>query len=248
MRVAFVLLFTLVIGTGASAAGLKLLASDAYKPAAQDIVATFEKSTGHKVAVEADSADALQKRITGGEYFDVVVLPTLVLAPFLGNRVDESSAKALARASIGVGIREGAAVPDISDTDSFRKTLLAARTIAYTDPVAADSSGAYLATLFRKLGISAEIKSRSVLVPGGAAASRVASGEAEIALQQSSEIIGAPGVRFVGPIPLELQNDTLYSGGVSVGSRNRAAADALLLALGDPRNARILKEKGMQGP
>lgn len=248
MRFVIALLFAFATAGGAAAADLKLLTAGAYKSAAQEIVAEFEKRTGHKVAIENDTAGNLSKRVAAGEYFDVVVMPPLVLGPFLGNKVDESSAKVLARAGIGVGIKQGAPVPDISDVDSYKKALLAARAVAYIDPAAGGSSGIYLAKLFEKLGIADQLKSKSVLVPGGLVAERVANGQADIALQQASEIMGVPGVQFVGPIPLEVQNYTPYSGGVSVSSRNRTAADALLLELADPKNLPILRKKGLSEP
>jgi molybdate transport system substrate-binding protein len=248
MRAVLVLLLALTGTNGVSAADLKLLTAGAYKSTAQDIVEGFEKRTGHKVAIENATAGALQKRVSEGEYFDVVVMPPLVMGPFLGNRIDESSAKELARAGIGVGVKHGAALPDISGVDSFKRTLLAARAIAYVDPASGGSSGIYLAKLFEKMGIAEQLKAKTVLVQGGLVAERVASGQADIALQQASEIVGVSGVQYVGPIPLEVQHYTIYSGGVSVGSRNRAAADALLLELANPKNLPVLKAKGLTEP
>lgn len=247
MRVLLVLLFALVAGS-ASAADLKLLTAGAYKSAAIEIVADFEKKTGHKVTIDTGTAGALQKRVAGGEYFDVLVIPPIPMASLMGNRVDESSAKALARAGVGMAIKQGAPVPDISEVDGFKKALLAARAIAYIDPAAGGSSGIYLAQLFQQMGIADQLKSKSVLVQGGLVADRIVDGKADIALQQSSELMGVPGVQFVGPIPLMVQNYTIYSGGVSVGSGNRAAADALLLALANPENGKILKSKGLDSP
>ena len=247
MRVLLVLLFALAAG-GASAADLKLLTAGAYKSAALEIVADFEKKTGHKVTIDSGTTGVLQRRVAAGEYFDVVVIPPIPMAQFLGNRIDESSAKELARAGVGMAIKQGAPVPDISEVDGFKKALLAARAIAYIDPAAGGSSGIYLAQLFQQMGIADQLKPKSVLVQGGLVADRIVDGKADIALQQSSELMGVPGVQFVGPIPLMVQNYTIYSGGVSLASRNRAAADALLLALANPENGKILKSKGLDSP
>jgi molybdate transport system substrate-binding protein len=247
MRVLLVLLFALAAG-GASAADLKLLTAGAYKSAAIEIVADFEKKTGHKVTIDNGTAGALQKRVADGEYFDVLVIPPIPMASLLRTRVDESSAKELARAGVGMAIKQGAPVPDISEVDGFKKALLAARAIAYIDPAAGGSSGIYLAQLFQQMGIADQLKPKSVLVQGGLVADRIVDGKADIALQQSSELMGVPGVQFVGPIPLMVQNYTIYSGGVSLASRNRAAADALLLALANPENSKILKSKGLDSP
>ena len=232
----------------AAAADLKLLTAGAYKPAAIEIVAAFESKTGHKVTIENDTAGGLAKRVAAGEYFDIVVMPPLVLGPFMGNRVDESSAKELARAGIGVGVKQGAPAPDISDVEPFKKALLSARSIAYIDPASGGSSGIYLAKLFEKMGIAPQLQPKTVLVKGGLVAEKLVSGEAEIGLQQASELMVVPGAVLVGPIPLDLQNYTIYSGAVSTGSRNRAAADQLMLALSDPGNESILKKKGLTQP
>ena len=247
MRFLLVLL-SLFAGGNALAADIKLLTAGAYKPAALELLAEFEKKTGHKVSVETGTAGALQKRVADGVYFDVVVMPPLVMGPLLGNRLDESSAKPLARAGIGVAVKQGAPLPDLSGVDSFKKALLGARAVAYIDPAAGGSSGIYLARLFEKMGIAEQIKGKAVLVPGGLVADRLVDGKADLALQQSSELMGVPGVQFAGPIPLDVQNYTLYSGAISVASANRAAAEALMLALADPGNVPLLKKKGLDGP
>jgi molybdate transport system substrate-binding protein len=248
MRVFLIALLVLAGIVPASAADLKLLTAGAFKPVAVEIVAEFEKRTGHKVTIDNDTAGGLSKRVAAGEYFDVVIMPPLVLGPFLGNKLVESSAKSLARAGIGVAVKQGAAKPDISSVDGFKKALLAARSIGYVDPASGGSSGIYLAKLFDKMGIADQLKPKTVLVKGGLVAEKVASGEAEIGMQQASELMAVPGAVFVGPIPLDVQNYTIYSGAVSAASRDRAAADALMLALADPKNLPILKKKGLDEP
>jgi molybdate transport system substrate-binding protein len=247
MRILLVLLCLFASGN-AIAADLKLLTAGAYKPAALELLAEFEKKTGHKVSVETGTAGALQKRVADGEYFDVVVIPPIPMAPLLGNRIDESSVKPLARAGIGVAVKQDAPLPDLSGVDSFKKALLGARAVAYVDPAAGGSSGIYLARLFEKLGIAEQIKGKAVLVPGGLVAERLVDGKADLALQQSSELMSVPGVQFAGPIPLDVQNYTLYSGAISAASANRAAAEALMLALANPSNVPLLKKKGLDGP
>lgn len=243
----FILVFLAGLGS-AAAADVKLLTAGAYKPVALALIPEFEKRTGHKVTVENDTAGNLGKRVGAGEYFDVVVMPPLVLGPYLGNRVVESSAKTLARSGIGVAVKQGAPMPDISDVDGFKKALLAARSVAYIDPASGGSSGIYLDKLFDKLGIAAQIKPKAILVKGGLVAEKIASGEADIGLQQKSELMGIAGVVLVGPLPLDVQYYTPYAGGISTGSRNSAAAEALLLTLADPLNLPVLKKFGLDEP
>lgn len=248
MRLLLVLIAALLPGA-VSAADIKLLTAGAYKPVALDLIPEFEKRTGHKVTVENATAGQLQKRVADGEYFDVLVVPPVSMAPLMGNRVVESSGKVLARVGIGVGVKAGTTpLPDISDVDAFKKALLAAKAVAYVDPASGSSSGIYVAHLFDKLGIAAQMKPKSVLVAGGLVAEKLLNGQADLALHQKSEIMSVPGVTLVGPIPLDVQHYTAYSGGVSTGTRNRAAADALLLELADPRNLSVLKKRGMDEP
>jgi len=248
MRVLLIALFALAAIAPASAADLKLLTAGAFKSVALELVPEFEKKSGHKVTVENDTAGGLARRIAGGEYFDVVVLPPAALAPLLGSKAVESSVKPLARVGIGVAIKQGAPVPDISSVDAFKQTLLAARAIAYTDPASGGTAGIYLAKLFERMGIAEQLKPKSVLVKGGLAAEKIVSGEADIAMQPASELLAVPGVVLVGPIPLEVQTYIIYAGAVSAAARNQAAADALLAALHGPDKAALLKKRGMELP
>jgi molybdate transport system substrate-binding protein len=248
MRVLLIALLAITAALPASATDLKLLTAGAYKAVAQELVSEFEKKTGHKVLIENDTAGGIARRLAEAQYFDVVVAPPQVLAPLIGSKFADSSVKALARAGIGVGVKQGAPRPDISTVDAFKKALLDAHSIAYVDPDSGGSSGVYLAGLFRKLGIADQLKPKSVLVKGGLVGEKIVHGEAEIGLQQASEILAVPGVVLVGPLPLEAQNYTIYSGAVSLDSRNGKAAEALLLALSDPANLPVLKKKGLDGP
>ena len=248
MRILLIALLTIAGLALASAADLKLLTAGAFKPVAQELATEFEKRTGHKVTIENDTAGGVARRIRDGEYFDVAVIPPLALGPFLGGRLVESSAKALARVGIGVAIKQGAPVPDISTVDAWKQSLLKARAIAYTDPASGGTAGTYLANLFEKMGIASELRPKTVLVKGGLAAEKLISGEADIAMQPTSELLAVPGAQLVGPIPLEVQTYILYSGAVSSGARDQAAADALLRALWGPDKEALLKKKGMELP
>ena len=248
MRVFLIGLLALTAIAPAAAADLKLLTAGAFKSVALELVPEFEKKTGHKVTIENDTAGGVARRVGGGEYVDVVVMPPAAMGPLLGSRLVESSAKPLARVGIGVAIKQGAPVPDISTVDAFKQSLLKARAIAYTDPASGGTAGIYLAKLFEKMGIAAELKPKSVLVKGGLAAEKIVSGEADIALQPASELLAVPGVALVGPIPLEVQSYIIYAGAVSAGARDQAAADALLRALWGPDKAALLKKKGMELP
>jgi molybdate transport system substrate-binding protein len=120
--------------------------------------------------------------------------------------------------------------------------------VATIDPASGGSSGIYLWQWFEKVGIAAQLKPKAVLVPGGLVAPRLVNGEADIALHQISELLGVPGTTLVGPIPAEIQNYTVYAGGVSASARDAGAAQAFLATLSGPAAAVVLKDKGMEAP
>lgn len=241
------LILSLLFAGAASAAEVKVLTAGAFKPVVMALVPGFEKATGHKVVVENDTAGALQRRIEGGEAFDLAVLtPALVEQFARSGKIQATSAVRLARVGIGVAVKRGDRHPDIGTTAAFKDALLAARAVAYIDPAAGGSSGIYLSGLFQKLGIAEAIRPKSVLVPGGLVAERLVRGEADLAIHQISEILAVPGAELVGPIPAEIQNYTVYAGGLSAAPRDAGAASALLATLTGPAAQAVLKEKGME--
>jgi molybdate transport system substrate-binding protein len=230
-----------------SAADIKVLTAGAFKPVVTAVVADFEKQSGHKVTVDNDTAGGLLKRINGGEAFDVVVLTPGALDELTkSGKVAQGSAVRLARVAIGVAVKRGAPLPDISTVAAFQNALLSARAVAYIDPAAGGSSGVYLTQLFEKMGIADRIKTKAVLVPGGLVAQRLVNDQADIAIHQISEILAVPGATLVGPIPAEIQNYTVYSGGLSVNARDAEAARALLAALKSASAREIMTSKGLE--
>ena len=235
--------------SAASAADIKVLTAGAFRPVIAALVPGFERQTGNRVTVENDTAGALLRRIAAGEAFDVVVLTPEAIAPLRDvGKIAPGSPTRLARVGIGVAVRDGAEAPHIATVQAFKDALLAARAVAYIDPASGGSSGAYLVRLFERLGIADRIEPKAVLVPGGLVATRVVSGEADIALHQISEILAVPGAKLVGPIPAEIQSYTTYEGAISVTSRDEAASRAFLRALSGGDAAAVLREKGMEPP
>jgi molybdate transport system substrate-binding protein len=143
-------------------------------------------------------------------------------------------------------VKEGAPKPDISSVDAFKKTLLAAKSVAYIDPAAGGSSGIYVAGLLDKLGIAADVKPKAKLIPGGAVAEHIARGEAEIGIHQISEILPVKGITLIGPLPADIQNYTVYAAGLGANGKESEAAKALLKTLSGPGAADVLKSKGME--
>jgi molybdate transport system substrate-binding protein len=236
-------------GAPADAAELKVLTAGAFKPVLVELVAPFEKATGHKVTFDNDTAGGLVRRISGGEPFDLVVnTPAGFKNLSEKGKYVEGEPQTLATVGVGVAVKDGAPKPDISTVDSFRKALLDAKSVAIVDPASGGTSGIYLMGLFEKWGIADKIKPKAVLVPGGLVLARVASGEAEIGMQQMSEVLAVKGVTLVGPLPAEIQVNTTYSGAIASSTKEPDAAKALMKMLSGAESAVVVKSKGMTPP
>jgi len=251
MRILFLFGFIAAMAATApvASADLKVLTAGAFKQVVVALAQRFTAETGDKVLIDNGTAGALTKRIEAGESFDLVVLTPTALAD-LGGKGDiaKDSVVALAKVGIGVVVKKGAPLPDISSVDALKATLLAAKSVAYIDPAAGGSSGAYVGKLFERLGIADQIKAKAVLVPGGLVAQDVADGKAEIGIHQISEILAVQDITLVGPLPAALQNYTTYAGALSAHAKEAEAAKAFLKLLAGPDAAALLKDKGMETP
>ena len=215
----------------ASAADVQVMISSGFHGVYSELGPAFERASGHHLVTirgpsMGDSPEAIPARLARGEAADVVILDGGA-ADELGQRglVRADSKIELARSLIGMVVRAGAAKPDISSVEALRSTLLAARSIAYSD----SGSGTYLSTtLFPRLGVADQVagKSRKVRGPpsGEPVAAVVARGEAEIGFQQVSELIHVPGIAFVGAIPVEVQPKIFFAGALTRTVRQPEAA------------------------
>ena len=232
--------------TTAGGAEIKVLHGGAFTQVMAAIVPDFEKATGHKVVAQRDTVGALMKLIEGGAVFDMAVLtPDAIEELISKGRVAAGSRADLAKVGVGVVVKSGTPRPDISSVDAFKKTLIAAKSVAYIDPQAGGSSGIYVARLLDRLGLATEVKPKAVLIHGGAVAEHVAKGEAEIGIHQISEILPVTGITLVGPLPEEIQNYTTYSAGIGVNARGADAVKALIGSFSGARAIAVMKEKGM---
>ena len=245
---AIVTLASCLTGSGvANAAELRVLTAGAFKPVVTALAAEFESTSGHKLSIDNDTAGALLRRIGGGEAFDVaVVTPGALEELTKRGKILAGTPIELARTSIGVAVKEGAAKPNIATVADFKASILGAGKVAYIDPAAGGSSGIYFAKLLATLGIADAVKAKAVLVPGGLVAERLVTGEADIAVHQISEILAVKGVTLVGPLPTEIQNFTTYAGGISAAAAEPDAAKSFLAFLGGEAGRRVLSAKGME--
>jgi len=233
----------------AQAAELKVLTAGAMKSVVVALQGDFEKQTGHRLSIDNDTAGALQRRIIGGEALDVaIVTPAVVDDLIAKGKIVAGSKAEVAKVGIGVAVKEGAPVPAISDVAAFKGALLAAKTVAYIDPKSGGSSGIYFDTLLDKLGVGDAVRAKAKLKQGGYVAELVATGEAELAVHQISEILPVKGVVLVGPLPAEVQNYTVYAAGVGASARAPQAAAEFVAFLKSPAAAALLAKRGMSAP
>jgi molybdate transport system substrate-binding protein len=231
-----------------TAAEVRILTAGAMKAVVLELVPAFEKETGHKAVVDNDTAGGLSKRILGGEAFDLVVVTPGVIDDLTGKGKVATGRVVVARVGVGVAVKDGAPLPDISSVDALKRALLAAKSVAYIDPASGGSSGPFVVGLFEKLGIAAEMKPKTKLKNGGYVADLVASGEAEIALHQISEIAPVKGAKLVGPLPAEIQNYTTYAVGIAADAKQPDAAKVMIKLLSGAEAADVLKRRGMEKP
>jgi molybdate transport system substrate-binding protein len=254
-HIAFLLTFlaTILSASSVTAADIKVMISAGFFSVYKELGPAFEKSTGHKLITTrgpsvGDSPEAIPTRLARGEEADVVIMDG-VGVDLLDQRglTRPGSRMPLAESFIGMVVRAGQPKPDISTMDALRKTLLAAKSVAYSD----SSSGTYLSTVgFKKLGIADEVagKTRKVRGPpsGELVAAVVARGEAEVGFQQVPELIHVPGVDFVGTVPPDIQPPTLFVGALPKGSQQLDAAVALLRSLSSAEAAAVITRSGLK--
>jgi molybdate transport system substrate-binding protein len=239
----------------AAAEDIRVMISGGFFQAYSQLGPAFEKATGHKLITTrgpsmGDSPEAIPTRLARGEMADVVILDGSAADELVKRGVARAGSKVdLALSQIGMVVRAGAARPDISTVDAFKRTLLAAKSVGYSD----SASGTYLSTeLFEKLGIHDQIarKSRKVRGPpsGEPVAAVVARGEVEIGFQQVAELIHTAGVTYVGTIPAELQPGHSFAGAITANARQPDAALALLRYLSSPEAAPTVEKNGLTPP
>ena len=233
----------------AFAAEIRLLTAGAMRAVVVELLPEFESKTGHKVSIDNATAGTLAKRIEGGEAFDVAIITPKIIGDLeQKGKIASGSPTGLAKVGIGVAVKEGATLPDIGTVEAFKRTLLDAKSVAYIDPKSGGSSGIYFDGLLDRLGIADQVRPKAKLKQGGYVAELVASGEAEVAVHQISEIVPVQGVILVGPLPAEIQNTTVYAAGIGSAATDSAAAKALIDHLAGPAAAGVLKTKGMEKP
>ena len=244
LAAALALVSPLVVAPAAQADdAITVLAGRATQDMLIEMQPALEKATGRKVELIWANVMTVRRRMAAGEPFDVVIITAPDIDLFIkhhqllpGSRVD------LMQTSVAVAVRAGAPHPDISSAEAVKRTLLAAKSIAYSS----GTSGEYVVEMVEKMGIAGRVLPKMVQVGQGVrVAGLLAKREVEIGLQQASELINEPGIDYLGPLPPDLQKTSTYSAGIGSASKHPDAARALIKALMSPEAVAVMKKHGL---
>jgi molybdate transport system substrate-binding protein len=228
---------------------IKVVTSGGFTAAYLELVPEYESATHNKLATEfgpsmGTTHNAIPVRLDRGEAIDVVIMASPALDELIkqgkvraGSRVD------LVQSKIGMAVKAGAPKPDISTVEALKRTLLAAKSVAYSD----SASGVYLSTeLFPKLGIWDQIKSKSKKIEADPVGGVVATGEFEIGFQQISELRPVKGINIVGALPEGAQQVTIFAAGIPASATHPEAAKALIQWLASPAAYAAIRKSGLE--
>ncbi len=227
------------------AAGIKVLASNGVGTALEELWPAFERATGHKLAVAFGLGAAFKRQIESGESFDLTILTSAAIDDLAEQgKVDGGSRAAIASSGVGIGIRQGAPRADISTPEALERTLLAAKSITWAKE---GVGGVYFAGLIERMGLAGAMKRKIVPAFSGAEVGRlVATGEVQYGVILVNELMAAPGVEVLGPLPPALQKTTAFHAAVGAASKDAATAKALIQFLRTPSSRAVFKAKGQE--
>ncbi len=231
-------------------ADLVVFSTIGVRSAAEQLFAQFDKDSGHKLAVTWGTAPMLVKRIEGGDTADVVVLSRAGIdALQKQGKIAPGTDTTLASSGVGIAVKAGAPKPDISTPEALKRTLLSAKSIAYSEPSAGGASGVYFAKLLERMGIAEQMKPKTKYPPpGGFSANLLMTGEAELAVQQKPELLHVAGAEVIGFLPGDLNVITEFAAATIAGCKNARAAEALIKMLQSPEAVAIFRSKGLDTP
>src|SRR3974390_121111 len=222
---------------------LKIFGSRVTKMVIDDIGPQYERWTGHRVVVLTDVAAVMKRRIEAGEPFDLAVLVNFQTDDLIKkDKLLADTRSDVMKAGIGVAVRRGTKVPDISTVEAFKRTLLAAKSITYLKEGA---STIYLDRLFARMDIAEALRAKTIKPETESVSEAVADGDVEIGILVIPNILSVPGAQLVGPIPEDIQSYIVFTAAVAANSSNQQAARELIAFLRSPVAASSIKTKGM---
>lgn len=233
-------------GADAAAAEITVLSGGAIEPGLRAAVGAFEKQSGHVVRITFNTAPQIQKRVEGGDKFDVVIAPPAVIEPLAKLGAVSAGGPSVGRVGLGAAVREGAPAPDIATTDALRKTVLGADAIVFNRA----STGVYFEGLLKRLDLWNSIEAKVTRYADGASVlDHVKNGKGrDIAFAAITEILlyKDKGIRFVGPLPPDVQNYTSYTASLTPQGSGSAAARELAAFLATPQSKQLFTAAGVE--
>jgi molybdate transport system substrate-binding protein len=228
-------------------ADLTIYSSIGVRSAAEQLFRKFENENSCPLAVTWGTAPMLVARIEAGETADVLILSRAGIdALRKQSKIAAGSDVTLAGSGVAIAVKAGAPKPDISTPEALKRTLLNARSIAYSEPSAGGASGVYFAKLLERMGIAEQMKPKTKYPPaGGFSGELLLTDEAELAVQQKPELLHVAGVEIVGFLPGDLNLVTEFAAGIMAGSKNAQTGKALIQSLQSPQAAAVFRAKGL---
>jgi molybdate transport system substrate-binding protein len=233
----------------ANAADVNVMSTGAVKGPFAEASDKWSKDTGNKVTASFDPAGPLRQKLAAGVRGDIVIMPVENFAALeKDGLVVPGTRRDFGAVSMGVAVKEGAAVPDISTVEALKKTLREAKTVTYMDPEKGSSGKYFDTTVLPRLGMRDEVRAKTKLGQGGSVGDIVVKGEADIAFQNVTELLPVKGVKVVGLLPAELQSPIVYSGAVMKDAKNPREAQQLLDYLASAAGRKIFVDHGFAAP
>ena len=233
--------------SGVHAAEIRILSTNILRGVLREVGSGFESTSGRKLIVTYGPPAQIKASLLRGDPADVVLVGGPGIEALDKDGLIASGSRiAIATNRIGVAMRAGSTKPDIGTVEAFKRMLIAAKSIVYTDPAKGGTSGIQFAKVLDRLGIAEQVRAKSILNDGSLSAELVARGDAEVAIQHVSEIVQVEGIELIGPLPDELQEITTVAGAIVKAAHNPAAAKAFIDFLISPAVAKVIKAKGME--
>lgn len=229
----------------AQSAELLVVVSDGMKPSVEQLVPQIEHAIGRKLTVQFNSSKNIRDKIQSGEPFDVAILTTDIIDDLIKQgKIAAGSRVEIARTGMGVGVRAGAAKPDVSTPEALKRALVSAKSISFNP---SGASAPHIYNIFEHLGIADSVKPKLMLDPeAGRPQMNVADGKADLVITLIPEIKFFKGVELAGPVPADLQSYISFGAGIASNTKNADAGKALIKYITSPAAAPVLKSKALE--
>lgn len=223
---------------------LRVLCTHAAMDVLAELGPRFERATGHRLSIGYDPAKAVKRQLENGGACDVAIVTRPVFDALVAQNMMLAETRSdVGRCGLGVAVRKGAPVPDVSTPDALKRALLAAKSVVRSTD---GTSGQHFETLIERLGIAEAMRGKIVMGPSGRVAELVARGEAELAVQQIPELLPVTGAHYAGPYPAELQLYSTFCAGVATTCRHRPEAEAFIAAITTPAAVALFTAAGLE--